>query len=83
MDEIFDRNSEIDVEKGYTSAGFHRADLRLYKGKPAKETCSGELKALVWALKLARAEFLAKKGAKENKQFFWLMISEPSSMAGI
>ena len=70
LNEIFDRNSEIDKEKGYTSVGFHRADLRLYvRGKPATETCSrGELKALVWALKLAQSKVLGeKKAPNQNK----------------
>ncbi|MDC2964499.1 DNA replication/repair protein RecF [Gammaproteobacteria bacterium] len=63
LKELFDKNSEIDMEKGYTSVGFHRADLKLFiRGKPATETCSrGELKALVWALKLAQSRFLSEK----------------------
>ena len=70
LEEIFDRNSEIDTEKGYTSAGFHRADLKLYiKGKPVTEMCSrGELKVLVWALKLAQGRLLSeKKASSRNK----------------
>ena len=73
LSEVFDRNSEIDLKRGYTRSGFHRADLKLcIKGRPALETCSrGELKALVWALKLAQGKLLnRKKTPNENKPIF-------------
>ena len=77
LNEIFDRNSEIDTEKGYTSVGFHRADLKLHiRGKPAAETCSrGELKALAWALKLAQGRFLSEKKAP-NKSKTILLVDD-------
>jgi DNA replication and repair protein RecF len=73
LNEVFDRNSEIDSKKGYTSAGFHRAELKFYiRGKPVTEMCSrGELKSLVWALKLAQGQFLlGEKASNENKPIF-------------
>ncbi len=73
LNEVFDRNSGIDVKRGYTSSGFHRADLKVcIRGKSATESCSrGELKALVWALKLAQGRFLlGEKAPNQNKPIF-------------
>ncbi|MAI41411.1 MAG: DNA replication/repair protein RecF [Candidatus Azotimanducaceae bacterium] len=49
-----------DVKKGYTSKGFHRADMVITVGKrEAAGFCSrGELKRLSWALLLAQGEEL-------------------------
>ena len=73
LNEVFDRNSEIDRKRGYTGSGFHRAELKIYiRGRPVTEICSrGELKSLVWALKLAQGQFLlGGKAPKENKPIF-------------
>lgn len=73
LNDVFDRNSEIDSKRGYTSSGFHRAELKIHiGGRPVTEMCSrGELKSLVWALKLAQGQFLlGGKAPKENKPIF-------------
>ena len=73
LNEVFDRNSEIDSKRGYTSSGFHRAELKIYiRGRPVTEICSrGELKSLVWALKLAQGQVLLReKVPNENKPIF-------------
>ena len=73
LNEVFDRNSEIDSKRGYTSSGFHRAELKIYiRGRPVTEMCSrGELKSLVWALKLAQGQFLLReKTPNESKPIF-------------
>ena len=73
LNEVFDRNSEIDSKRGYTSSGFHRAELKIYiREKPVTEVCSrGELKSLVWALKLAQGQVLLReKVPNENNPIF-------------
>ena len=85
LNEIFDRNSEIDMEKGYTGSGFHRADLRIYiRGKPATETCSrGELKALTWALKLAQGRFLGENKAPDQCETILLVDDIGAEFDGV
>ncbi|MBA58715.1 MAG: DNA replication/repair protein RecF [Gammaproteobacteria bacterium] len=70
-------NSEMDLRRGYTGSGFHRADLKvLVNHKPADKFCSrGELKALVWSMKLAQGTLLSdlNEQDKENESLIFLI----------
>lgn len=54
--QVLKRQQAADLGRGYTQAGFHRADLQLRVGKSAANAvCSrGELKVLAWAMVLSQ-----------------------------
>ncbi len=54
--EIYRTNLQKDVEKGFTTRGFHRADVKIsVDGENAPDVCSrGELKILSWLLMIAQ-----------------------------
>ncbi len=65
--EILESNFHRDSQLGYTSAGFHKADIRLeVGGKQVHEVYSrGQQKSVISALLLAQLEFLCKRPGSE------------------
>ena len=63
LQEALSRQGESDLARGYTQAGFQRADLQLRVGKsPASSVCSrGELKILAWAMVLSQGQVFAER----------------------
>ena len=54
--EIYENDRDIDQKRGYTTRGFHRADVRIrVNGQDVSSVCSrGELKVLSWAMVLSQ-----------------------------
>lgn len=67
LDAVLRRNMQRDVRMGHTSAGPHRADLKIKVGKNAAVDVlsRGQQKLLVIAMKLAQALVLKNDQAKE------------------
>lgn len=63
LQETLNNQLERDILSGYTSSGFHRADFVLQsENKPAFEVLSrGQLKLLIYALKLAQQKHMRVK----------------------
>lgn len=63
LQETLNNQLERDILSGYTSSGFHRADFLPYSNKkPAHEVLSrGQLKLLIYALKLAQHKYMHAK----------------------
>lgn len=59
---VLERQLESDIQRGYTQAGFQRADIRLrVDGQLAASVCSrGELKILAWALVLGQGKIFGE-----------------------
>jgi DNA replication and repair protein RecF len=65
--EIYENDREIDQKRGYTTRGFHRADVRIrINGQDVSTVCSrGELKVLSWAMIFSQGAVL-KDSASSN-----------------
>ena len=76
--DIYQRERDIDQKRGYTQKGFHRADVRItVAGQAAVKVCSrGELKALVWGMKLAQG---ALGGDQEMQQDTLYLVDDLAS----
>ncbi len=75
--EVLSDNAERDRERGTTTAGPHRADLRLrYRGRPAREVLSrGQQKLAAVALTLAQLQWLkAEHGLQPT-----LLLDDPAA----
>jgi DNA replication and repair protein RecF len=68
--EIYENDQEIDRKRGYTTRGFHRADVRIkVNGQDVSVVCSrGELKVLSWAMIFSQGSLL-KGSAASNLVF--------------
>ena len=58
--DIYENDRDIDQKRGYTTRGFHRADVRIrVSGQDVSSVCSrGELKVLSWAMVLSQGAVL-------------------------
>ncbi len=79
LGEILARNIQKDIKYGFTSAGPHRADLKIQIGKDmASEVLSrGQQKLLVIAMKLAQAKILK---STSNKGCIFLVDDLPAEL---
>ena len=66
--EIYQKEAESDLKRGFTQKGFQRADVRiLVDGQPATQVCSrGELKAIVWSMILAQGVLADRVDSQET-----------------
>jgi DNA replication and repair protein RecF len=60
LNDLYQKDREIDRKRGFTQKGFHRADVRIrIDGEEATSFCSrGELKVLSWAMPLSQGAML-------------------------
>jgi len=77
LSEVLTRNLERDLVLGYTSNGYHKADLliRTRDGGLAKSLSRGQQKALILAFKIAQGELLY---GEVNKKSLYLIDDMPS-----
>lgn len=63
LHETMERTRETDIERGFTSAGPHRAEIQVrWNARLASETASrGELKALSWAMRLGQGRHMESR----------------------
>lgn len=63
--EIYEKDREIDQKRGFTTRGFHRADVRIrLNGQDVSSVCSrGELKVLSWAMIFSQGALLEGSAA--------------------
>lgn len=81
LNAVLSRQAGSDLNRGYTQAGYHRADLRLtVAGELAARACSrGELKVLAWSLLLTQGKVFQDRTGAEVVYLVDDLVSELDS----
>ena len=69
---VYEKQLELDLKRGYTHSGFHKADIKLtVGGQTVSSVCSrGELKVIAWALLLSQG---CLQLSRQNRSLVYLV----------